>query len=105
MTKKIGLSILAILFLLSACSSTQDKMQSVLNAKWQTYSQGKNNFTGGIGMQIISPKGTFFISTDMGSDASDKMHFRAASCTKTFTAAAIMSVSYTHLTLPTIYSV
>ena len=41
-------------------------------------------------MQILSPKGEYFISTGMGQDMTNAHHFRTASCTKTFTAAAIM---------------
>ena len=76
----------------TSCSNnkTQAMLQNTLTQEWKTFSQGKTNFTGGIAMQIISPKGKYFISSDMGDKVSNTTHFRAASCTKTFTAAAIM---------------
>jgi len=41
-------------------------------------------------MQILTPKGNYFMTTGMGERMDNSYHFRIASVTKTFTAAAIM---------------
>ncbi|MBN1283428.1 MAG: beta-lactamase family protein [Proteobacteria bacterium] len=89
---KILLSIMSVIFM-CACSSggfSQADLQEILDAEWQAYSAGKTNFGGGLAMQIISPRGDYFISTGMGEGMSRSHRFRAASVTKTFTAAGIM---------------
>ena len=85
--------IVSIFFVGCSGNQTQKAMQNVLTTEWQAYTQDKTNFSGGLAMQVISPKGEFFVSTGMGEDMSNTTHFRAASCTKTFTAAAIMLLS------------
>ena len=79
---------------LVGCSSssgfTQEDLQAVLETEWQTYSRDKTNFGGGIAMQILSPRGDYFISSGMGSGMDNSHRFRTASVTKTFTAASIM---------------
>jgi D-alanyl-D-alanine carboxypeptidase len=97
MKRKLLLAVLVFSFI-SSCSSddnssthiTQTELQSVLATEWQTFSQGKSNFGGGLAMQILSPKGDYFVSTGMGADVRNTWHFRTASVTKTFTASAIM---------------
>ena len=90
------LAVLSAVMLFAACSSsdtpefTQEGLQETLAVEWQAYSKDKTNFGGGLAMQILSPKGEYFISTGMGQDMTNAHHFRTASCTKTFTAAAIM---------------
>jgi len=90
------LAVLSAVMLFAACSSsdtpefTQEGLQETLAVEWQAYSKDKTNFGGGLAMQILSPKGEYFISTSMGPDMTNAHHFRTASCTKTFTAAAIM---------------
>jgi D-alanyl-D-alanine carboxypeptidase len=96
--KRCVFLVLSAALFISACSNssdngpafTTDDLQAILASKLQEYSTGKPNFPGGLAMQIITPKGEYFISTGMGSDMSDGYHFRVASCTKTFTASAIM---------------
>lgn len=94
--KKLLLPIIAALSI-SACSSsspfTQQDLQDMLDSKWNQYSAGKENFEGGLAMQILSAKGDYFISTGMGDDMSASHKFRTASVTKTFTAAGIMLLS------------
>jgi D-alanyl-D-alanine carboxypeptidase len=41
-------------------------------------------------MQILSPKGNYFISSGISDNTTNEYHFRMASVTKTFTAAAVM---------------
>ena len=68
---------------------TKPELSKVLEDGWQAYKKDKPNFNGGLAMQILSPKGDYFISTGMG-DVTNASHFRIASVTKTFTAAGIM---------------
>jgi D-alanyl-D-alanine carboxypeptidase len=67
------------------------KLQDLVTTSWATYerSTGYTSGTGGVALYITSPKGNYFVSTNM-SGASPDIHFRIASNTKTFTAAAIM---------------
>ncbi len=95
MKRKICAVLFGVLFLVACGASdrpefTQEGLQETLAAEWQAYSKDKPNFGGGLAMQILSPKGEYFISTGMGQDMTGAHHFRTASCTKTFTAAAIM---------------
>ncbi|MDD5432828.1 MAG: serine hydrolase [Candidatus Omnitrophica bacterium] len=89
----IGVIITALFF--SGCSPcckssfTKQELSKILESEWLKYKSGKNNFDGGLAMQILSPKGDYFISTGMG-DITNAVHFRIASVTKTFTAAGIM---------------
>jgi D-alanyl-D-alanine carboxypeptidase len=97
MKRKLLLALL-VTIVISSCSSSDNsgtqinrqELEDVLTAEWQTFSQGKTNFGGGLAMQILSPKGDYFISTGMGADVDNTWHFRMASVTKTFTAAGIM---------------
>ena len=95
MKRKMCAMLLAVM-LLAACGSsdtpefTQEGLQETLSAEWRAYSKDKPNFVGGLAMQILSPKGEYFLSTGMGQAMTNAHHFRTASCTKTFTAAAIM---------------
>lgn len=70
--------------------SLQSDLSQTLTSGWQEYLKDKPNFPGGLAMQIISPKGSYFISTGMGKEMTNTHHFRIASTSKTFTAAAIM---------------
>ncbi|MCK9614430.1 MAG: serine hydrolase [Candidatus Omnitrophica bacterium] len=71
-------------------SSIKPEFSEILKSEWQAYKSDKPNFTGGLAMQILSPKGDYFIATDMGDNVTNAHHFRIASVTKTFTAAGIM---------------
>jgi len=71
-------------------SFTQDDLKTVLQEQWQIYKKDKTNFTGGLAMQILSPKGNYFITADMDKDVKNTSRFRIASITKMFTASAIM---------------
>lgn len=66
------------------------KLQALLDTEWREYSANRSGFSGGLAMQILSPKGNFFVSTGMGDQVTQNTHFRVASTTKTFTSAAIM---------------
>ena len=81
-----GLSLLAPATL-SACggSNTAAELRQLLLSHWQTRYPGK---PGGLSLQVISASGNYFASSLSGVTAHH--HFRGASTTKTFTAAAIM---------------
>jgi D-alanyl-D-alanine carboxypeptidase len=91
--------LLLLLVLISGCTSTSSSsfpgfthadLQAILETEWQAYSRDKTNFGGGIAMQILTPWGDYFISSGMGSGMDNSHRFRAASVTKTFSAASIM---------------
>jgi D-alanyl-D-alanine carboxypeptidase len=67
----------------------KSELSKILNTEWQAYKKDKPNFNAGLAMQILSPKGDYFISTGLP-DVTSAHHFRIASVTKTFTAAGIM---------------
>ena len=69
---------------------TQPDLLKVLEDEWKAYKRDKPNFSGALALQILSPKGDYFISTGMGEEVKNNCHFRIASVTKTFTAAGIM---------------
>lgn len=66
------------------------QLQYSLDTTWQSFTSGLPNWQGGLGVYIVSPKGVFFVSKSLELAASAEFHFRAASITKSFTAAAIM---------------
>jgi len=69
---------------------SQADLQNILETEWQQFASVNKLPNGGIAMQILSPMGDYFISTGMGENMDNSNHFRIASVTKTFTAAAIM---------------
>lgn len=78
-------------------SEYQSKLQNLINTKWAGYGADKKNWGGGIAMHILSPKGNFFVSTQMGENVTEYIHFRGASTTKTFTAASILLLQQRNL--------
>ncbi len=69
---------------------TEEDLSEILEARWQEFKSDKPNFYGGIGLQILSPRGDYFISTGLDESVTNTSNFRIASITKTFTAAAVM---------------
>jgi len=65
-------------------------LQYSLDTTWQHFTSPLTGHKGGLGIYIVCPKGTFFLSSGLEEGASAASHFRAASITKSFTAAAIM---------------
>jgi D-alanyl-D-alanine carboxypeptidase len=91
-----GLLVILGLAVLSGCGSTntankqlQTDLNNLIAARWSNYAAGKTNFGGGLAMYVISPKGSFYASSNMPG-GTENTHFRGASTTKTYTAAAIM---------------
>ncbi len=72
-------------------------LQDLINTKWASYGADKANWGGGIAMRILSPKGEFFVSANMGDNVNEHIHFRGASTTKTFTAASILLLQQNNL--------
>lgn len=66
------------------------QLQYSLDTTWQNFTSQLTNWQGGLGVYIVSPKGTYFVSSNLEEGASANSRFRAASITKSFTAAAIM---------------
>jgi D-alanyl-D-alanine carboxypeptidase len=65
--------------------SPEAKLMQVVSSQWEKFASG---LPGGLTIAIITPEGEYFASTLEGATAGS--HFRAASTTKTFTAASIM---------------
>ena len=95
--KKLYLYYLAILTFV-VCGCTQEPasidytplLQTKLDSVWQNYTKQLPNAQGGLGVYIVCPKGTYFLSSGLEEGASADSRFRAASITKSFTATAIM---------------
>lgn len=97
-TKDIGAVVTVVfvfVFLIcSGCSGDGKEyslaLQNMITEKWAAYGQQIGYpGAGGAALYIDTPSGTYFVSTNMDK-ASPDIHFRVASNTKTFTAAAIM---------------
>ena len=70
-------------------TTTLAELDSLLQTRWAEYAQPRIGWTGSLAVYIVIPsKGTYFSSTSTDRIRDD--HFRAASTTKTFTAASIM---------------
>ena len=85
------LSVLA----LPACSgggdaSTTQKLQASVDDNWNSYKEQHGVPSGGVALYIESPRGNYFVSTGLAATVNKDTHFRIASNTKTFTAAAVM---------------
>ncbi|MDD5627653.1 MAG: serine hydrolase [Elusimicrobia bacterium] len=66
----------------------ESALDSLVQKKWKDYAKGKPGFKGEMSVFLRTPKGEHFGST--ARQAGPGTHFRGASTTKTFTAAAIM---------------
>lgn len=65
------------------------QIKSMMDEKWAEYAADNPAFNGSLSIRIISPKGDFYVTTSQDS-MDGNVHFRGASTTKTYTAAAIM---------------
>jgi len=88
-----------LLLVAAACKKTEttesptnysSALQYSTDTMWQSFTKPLPNRKGGIGVYIVCPKGSYFSSSGLESGASTISRFRAASITKSFTAAAIM---------------
>lgn len=104
MNKRYLIYLLALIVALTAScagsgsSNNQDNPNSdikaaidqMLTQKWQAFKDAGEFYQGGMAVRLITPSGNYYSSVDLGNYPSDQLHFRGASTTKTFTAAAIM---------------
>lgn len=70
----------------------QENLQQMLNQRLETY---KKQFPGkdiGLGLYIKSTSGDLYVSSGFPKEMGENIHFRGASTTKTFTAAAILKL-------------
>lgn len=90
----VATAMVVTLFGVLACDCqadfTEADLSRILAGEWQKYKSDKPNFDAGLALQILSPKGDYYVSTGLDDGAGNRCHFRIASVTKTFTAAGIM---------------
>lgn len=96
------LLLMLVILLAAACKKTEpvyqtepdpqirEQLQTMLNKVLADYTLRAPGYPGGIAMQVISNKGTFFVTAGLENGISQAVHFRAASNTKLFTATAIL---------------
>lgn len=92
--------LIATLILLSGCAEEnidllrqqqlQTSLQQMIDSALSVYKEKVPNYPGGIALKVIYGNESFFVASGMGTSVTGKVHFRAASCTKTFTATAIL---------------
>lgn len=68
----------------------QASLQQLIDSSLSVYKEEVPDFPGGIALKVIHGKESFFVSSGMGTSVDSQIHFRAASCTKTFTATAVL---------------
>jgi len=71
-------------------SQIQEKLQASVDQLMTQYKTKYPGFPGGIALQLISKKGSYFVASGMEAGITDQVHFRAASNTKTLTSTAIL---------------
>ena len=95
-----ALLLIAGLLFLASCASDSpgktytEKLQEMINNEWQSYTATHANWGGGASLYITTPAENYFVYTGYpaGKVMTPATHFRAASTTKTFTAASIMQL-------------
>ncbi|NTW86415.1 MAG: beta-lactamase family protein [Holophagaceae bacterium] len=65
-------------------------LQASVASNWQSYKQDHGLPGGGLAIYLETPRGNYFASAGMPAGVTPNHHFRMASNTKTFTAAAIL---------------
>jgi len=100
--KKSTALYIVILLVLNACRKDngaddsglipdfQPELQNLVDEKWTEFVDGRSDIPGGYALKLLTPKGNYFLHSEGMGNITDKTHFRAASVTKTFTAAAIV---------------
>lgn len=93
------ISLFLLLFLITSCNKentpvshcqTEKNLQATIDTLMKEYKKKYPDYPGGLALKVISKTGSWFVSSGMGDDISDQIHFRAASNTKCFTATAIL---------------
>lgn len=96
LTRSIAIS--AICFLFQSCLITdhqspnpvQPQLQHLTDSLFNHFSSKWGIRQGGIFMRITSPSGSYLVSSNINPSVQENAHYRVASISKTFTAAAIM---------------
>ncbi|RIV20477.1 class A beta-lactamase-related serine hydrolase [Fibrisoma montanum] len=71
-------------------ANTQAQLQQLTDSIFTLYSTKWDIRQGGIFMRVMNPSGSYLVSSNITPLVQDNTHFRVASISKTFTAAAIM---------------
>ena len=69
---------------------TAESLQTMLEERWIDYGSNYPNFPGGIALLVVSAGDSYFASCGIEGESTENTHFRAASITKTLTAAGIL---------------
>lgn len=98
--RRILFSLLILSVLLPGCSDDdiitnqheelQISLQQMIDTALFVYKKKVPDYPGGIALKVIHGKDSYFVSAGMEPSITDHIHFRAASCTKTFTATAVL---------------
>jgi D-alanyl-D-alanine carboxypeptidase len=96
--KTKGILIVAMLLLVWSCKKNNpadhtdytQQLQYALDTTWASFVSQVPQVNGGLGVYIVCPQGSYFVSKNLDEGAGPDAHFRAASLTKTLTATAIM---------------
>ena len=70
--------------------SLQKDLQQLLDNNLASYKSKYPDYPGGFAMEVITDQGSWFVSSGMGKNITNQVHFRAASNTKTLTSTAIL---------------
>ena len=73
-----------------APDGVQSELQQLSDSVYNHFSDKWNVDKGGIFMRVTNPSGSHLVSSNINPSVHDNFHFRVASISKTFTAAAIM---------------
>lgn len=68
----------------------QGELQTMVDKLLRDYKVKYPNSPEGIALKVISKKGSYFVSSGLGTGVTGQVHFRAASNTKSFTSTAIL---------------
>lgn len=106
--KKAIITVCLAIIVLMSCNKYNDEntfvplpdykteLQNLVDQHWNDFVGDKQNYPGGYALKVISPVGEYYVATGDMSESTENTHFRAASTTKTFTAAAIMLLHQQH---------
>ncbi|HLT24371.1 MAG TPA: serine hydrolase, partial [Ignavibacteria bacterium] len=84
--------LLTIVYVENQANATDynQRLKEIADSVMNYYQQSKGITDGGIFIEVNAPSGNYLVSSGLDAGFNANYHFRMASCTKTFTAAAIM---------------
>ena len=92
--------LLSLILLVGCCKFDQfgntyyhnkQALEQMLQSEYENYLEQVPGYPGGLVMKVIADGKEYFVTAGMeGKDVTEQTRFRAASCTKTFTATAIL---------------